>query len=485
MTNGTEPRTLEGFLAAFAIAAFLVIAAINAHGNPEFELDVTAAVAAESGYEPVPEDYHIAAYRHGLPFVYMRRHGGSGEADMGSLPVARNDLAVTDFSRRSSAWPIDNAPLKSWSFIALGGNLALACVLAGGMFLIGRLILRRPLSSSRDGNIPLRRLTVFGTGAVAFVIAVGLSFGVFDHHAPEPVVFASVEANQLPKSPPTTSDLTKPSDPNIRNDNSLGMELRWCEPGTFASGNRTIIVEQGYWIGRNEITQAEYRHVMDQNPSFCQDAPLSPYAWGILVDEELTPSLIAFKENQRRELVKGLNTDRFPVETVSWEEAVEFCHRLTAVERAEGRITENWAYQLPTEKQWEHACRAGTSTATAFGESLSLEEANFAGDSPSEESTGATPPMRPTIVRSYPSNRWGLFDFHGNVHEWCRDSYHQKPFSESHSTSMTLRGGSFAVDTSDCTATSRSSMERSQRSPDTGFRIVLANTHIAVRPNGK
>ena len=475
MENGMESRTAEGFLATLGIAVFLAIILINAHGVPEYELRATAAVATASGYEPVPEDYTISGYRHGLPFVFMRRHGGSGEASMGSLPVDLKDLAVADFSQRSSAWPIDNAPMKTWNTAAFGGNLALALALAGGVFVIGRLVVARFIVSTAEEINSARRFGLqFVVCGLVFASVIGLTIGLLDHRGPEPVAFASTNVNPSTTTPRPPSE--KPTDPDIRHDNSLAMELRWCEPGSFISGNRTITVERGFWIGRNEVTQAEYEQVMGENPSFCQTDPESRYAWEIVGSEDLTPSLLAFKEKQRRDMVSGLNTDQFPVETVSWENAAEFCHRLTLIERSKGCLEDGWAYQLPSEKQWEYVCRAGTSTASAYGDALSSTQANFDGSSSIGTAAEGPTLYRPTSVRSYPANNWGLFDLHGNVYEWCRDSYRQEPFSESSGslTDMVIRGGGFMATDSECTSAARSHMQREHRSPETGFRIVLA-----------
>ena len=93
-----------------------------------------------------------------------------------------------------------------------------------------------------------------------------------------------------------------------------------------------------------------------------------------------------------------------PVESVSWDDAVEFCQRLSQKTGQE--------YRLPNEAEWEYACRAETTTPYYFGQTLSREQANFGGS-------------RTTDVGSYPTNAFGLYDMHGNVCEWCQDKWHQ------------------------------------------------------------
>jgi formylglycine-generating enzyme required for sulfatase activity len=120
--------------------------------------------------------------------------------------------------------------------------------------------------------------------------------------------------------------------------------------------------------------------------------------------------------------VMGSNPSHFkggdrPVESVSWTEVTAFCDKLTALERAAGRLPAGMAYQLPTEAEWEYACRAGTETAFSFGAELTAKDANYAHDS---SGTGL---QRTTNVGQYASNPWGFHDMHGNVWEWCADGY--------------------------------------------------------------
>jgi formylglycine-generating enzyme required for sulfatase activity len=166
----------------------------------------------------------------------------------------------------------------------------------------------------------------------------------------------------------------------------LSLEMLWCKPGAFHMGSsedeedrhdcetlHEVTLTSGYWLGKYPVTQAQWESVMGDNPSH-------------------------FKGAGR------------PVETVSWTEASAFCEKLTAVESKAGRLPAGMAYQLPTEAEWEYACRAGTKTRFAFGDELTAKDANF------DRNVGET-----TDVGKYPANPWGFHDTHGNVWEWCAD----------------------------------------------------------------
>jgi formylglycine-generating enzyme required for sulfatase activity len=115
--------------------------------------------------------------------------------------------------------------------------------------------------------------------------------------------------------------------------------------------------------------------------------------------------------------------DEFPVYWINFQEAEAFCSELTRRLRRSRALPGGWEFSLPTEAQWEYACRAGTATATSFGDTLGLHQANFGGES-EDRSVRARGSARK--VGSYPPNPWGIRDMHGNVWEWCRDYYHPR-----------------------------------------------------------
>jgi sulfatase modifying factor 1 len=191
----------------------------------------------------------------------------------------------------------------------------------------------------------------------------------------------------------------------------LSMEMLWVKPGTFEMGSssggseetpQAVTLTQGFHLGKHEVMQAQWEKVMGSNPSSYKGA------------------------------------DR-PVETVSWTDVTSFCERLTELERKAGRLPAGMAYQLPTEAQWEYACRAGTTTAFSFGDELTAKDANF------DKNVGET-----TDVGKYPANAWGFHDMHGNVWEWTADWWGgfptgavSDPVGPAVGSGRVLRGGSW------------------------------------------
>jgi formylglycine-generating enzyme required for sulfatase activity len=161
-------------------------------------------------------------------------------------------------------------------------------------------------------------------------------------------------------------------------------------------------VELGeFFLGRTPITQAQWREVAQWQPSPGDDP------WPIALD----PDPVA-----RLNGAKRFNGDQRPVVNVSWYDAMEFCRRL------QQRTGKN--YTLPSEAQWEYACRAGTTTPFHFGETISPELANYDGNFTYSEGKKGKYRRQTTGVASFPANDWGLCDMHGNVWEWCLDHWH-------------------------------------------------------------
>jgi formylglycine-generating enzyme required for sulfatase activity len=194
--------------------------------------------------------------------------------------------------------------------------------------------------------------------------------------------------------------------------NSIGMKLVLIPAGKFLMGSpatekerdpqevqHEVEITKPFYLGAYEVTQAQYARLMGKPREGGRHNPWNPGA--------------------RFEPGRGGSLDH-PIENIRWNHVVEFCKRLTALpeEKKAGR-----KYRLPTEAEWEYACRAGTTTPFAFGTSLSSKQANFNGRFP-YGGAPAGPYLRQTAkVGSYAPNAWGLYDMHGNVAEWCSDFY--------------------------------------------------------------
>lgn len=204
---------------------------------------------------------------------------------------------------------------------------------------------------------------------------------------------------------------------------------------------RQVTIGKPFYMGIYEVTQAQYQAVMGKNPSH-------------------------YKK------------DDFPVERVSWKDAVDFCRNLS--------IKTGRKVRLPTEAEWEYSCRAGTTTPFNTGETISTDQANFRDDGGfvmTNYSTGKGV-FRNTsmIVGSFSPNEWGLYDMHGNVQEWCSDWFGDWDFrnaidpqrATSDDKYIIIRGGAQSSQSSDCRSARRDSVSNPDyRNDECGFRVLL------------
>jgi formylglycine-generating enzyme required for sulfatase activity len=225
----------------------------------------------------------------------------------------------------------------------------------------------------------------------------------------------------------------------------------WIRPGTFRMGSPSteegryfdfegpqtdVTISRGFWMGKYEVTQGEYEAVRGTNPS----------QW------------------------KGAN---LPVERVSWNDAVAYCQQLTARERGAGRLPAGWEYRLPTEAQWEYACRAGTRTRFSFGDSNAAlgQYAWYTANSGSR--------TRP--VGGKLPNGWGLYDMHGTVSEWCLDWFSRNlpggrvtdPVGPISGSERVFRGGCWNDGAELCRSACRRSNFPQHTHYAVGFRVAL------------
>ena len=262
-----------------------------------------------------------------------------------------------------------------------------------------------------------------------------------------PYFFADATATNAPKRFYRAGNLKIPAvnpDPT---------HLVWINAGTFTMGSpgseadrdsredsqTQVTISQGFWMSKHETTQEEYLAVIGNNPS-------------------------AFTGDLKR-----------PVEQVSWNDATNYCVKLTVRERAAGRLPVGYAYRLPTEAEWEYCCRAGTTTRFSYGDDADYTQlGNYAwySDNSNRQSHG---------VGQKRPNAWGLYDMHGNVYEWCLDWYDPyhggivtDPRGKNTGTIRVLRGGGWNSLGWSCRAAFRYGDSPAYQSYILGFRSVLA-----------
>ena len=226
---------------------------------------------------------------------------------------------------------------------------------------------------------------------------------------------------------------------------SINMEMIFCPPGTFMMGSpasetgrgtdetqHQVTLTHGFYLGKYEVTQAQYETVIGSNPS-------SP---------------------------QGNNR---PVERVNWHEAQAFCDQLNSIEQTAGRLPAGWKYALPTEAQWEYACRAGTTTAYSWGNAIGPNDANW------NHGNDANTTMD---VGQFSANPWGFYDMHGNVWEWVGDwkaNYpggdQTNPEGPASGSFRVTRGGSWSHDGTILRSAERSQIGPANRGYPLGFRV--------------
>jgi formylglycine-generating enzyme required for sulfatase activity len=260
-------------------------------------------------------------------------------------------------------------------------------------------------------------------------------------------------------TPPIATVTPLPNAIELDLGDGVSLNLVRVDPGSYQMGSPTseagrdddesrhqVVITQPYAIGVFEVTQIQYRQVMGTSPSVFSD------------------------RGDFRARVLGLNTDDFPAENMTWEDAVDFCQIVSLSPSVRDK---GWVMDLPSEAEWEYAARAGTETAFHYGERLSSDQANFNGNYPSNGAAKGPFLARPTKVGSYKPNAWGLFDIHGNISEWCKDVYARDYHSPDIRDDFghVVRGGDWSTAAKDTRSASRRGDDRNDI--DTGFRIVL------------
>jgi eukaryotic-like serine/threonine-protein kinase len=248
--------------------------------------------------------------------------------------------------------------------------------------------------------------------------------------------------------------------------NGVSLEMVQIPGGTFTMGSpptearrsknegpQRQVTVPGFFVGKYPVTQAQYQAIMGTNPARFQG-------------------------------------EKRPVEMVSWDDAVEFCEKLS---QKTGR-----KYRLPKEVEWEYACRAGTTTPFYFGETITTDLVNYNGNVSYSSAPKGEFREETTDVGIFPPNSFGLYDMHGNIWEWCQDvrniSYHNEGIiiviilrlimtifrffgGKSESNMRILCGGSWQSRPSSCRSASRGVASKHYRGsiPDCGFRVVAVD----------
>ena len=248
---------------------------------------------------------------------------------------------------------------------------------------------------------------------------------------------------------------------------SISMEMIFCPPGTFTMGSPTsesgrgtdetqhqVTLTNGFYLGKYEVTQAQYQTVMNGNP------------------EGLSADPSNFKGSNR------------PVERASWEDAQVFLTRLNSIEQSAGRLPNGWKYVLPTEAEWEYACRAGTTTAYSWGNDINSSRANYNWDGGGNDGNDSKQTVE---IGQFSANPWGFFDMHGNVWEWVSDwkanyltGAQTDPEGPASGSYRVARGGSWNGDGTILRSAKRSANPPSSRGYALGFRVGFQ----AVKPDG-
>jgi formylglycine-generating enzyme required for sulfatase activity/serine/threonine protein kinase len=375
-----------------------------------------------------------------------------------------NEQTGTMFSVLDGIWTAPDSPAVvqptgSWNRMEIKVQANTICVSVNGSKVV-------------DASLP--RDARFPDGTVPALCRTSGQIGLQKHTGT--VRFRNVEVMELPLSPTPQESGTRsssyPAPPpvgevgapmkagEVRDDNGLKMKFAYIPPGEFMMGSpeseavrngnekqHRVRITKPFYMAVFSVTQSEYERVMGKNPSWFSST------------------------GNGKNDVAGMDTSRFPVEYVSWDEAMEFCRKFTESEQKAGRLPAGWKYTLPTEAQWEYACRAGTTTAYNVGETISMKDARI----------GATKFGRTTVVGSYKPNAWGLYDMHGNVWQWCADWYDDKyydnspaddPLGPTRGATRVFRGGSWNDGPVLCRSTHRNGDEPAIRICHLGVRVA-------------
>ncbi len=234
---------------------------------------------------------------------------------------------------------------------------------------------------------------------------------------------------------------SEPSEPEAHQD-ILGSDYSWIPSGSltvwvpYANEARLVEMQEGFWIGQHLVTQEVYSSVMGLNPSHIDDGD-------------------------------GFFRENLPVNNVSWLDAVSFCKAMTNLGKRHDHVPKGYEYRLPSEVEWEYACRAGSSTDYYFGDDpLDLFQHAWFKDNSKKQ-------IHPVGLKQ--ANPWGLYDLYGNIREWVGNSFVNTLLDDSEQDEFRIsRGGGYMKSAAECKSSSRSTNSLYHRFRNLGFRVVLA-----------
>lgn len=233
--------------------------------------------------------------------------------------------------------------------------------------------------------------------------------------------------------------------------NSVGMKFVWIPPGSFVMGSpeeekqrnlseiqHKVTLTKGFYMGVYLVTQEQWQEVMGNNPS-------------------------QFKGEKN-----------LPVDTVSWNDCQAFIKKL------QEKSPDKKPYRLPTEAEWEYACRAGTTTPFHCGDTISTDQANYDGNFAYGAGKKGICRRKTTPVDTFPANAWGLHDMHGNLWQWCQDLHGEYPKADvtdpqgpAKSDTRVIRGGTWYFGPSLCRSARRDGFSANNRDRYYGFRLCF------------
>jgi len=262
------------------------------------------------------------------------------------------------------------------------------------------------------------------------------------------------ETKELPvylaKPEPKPEPVAESVSPGKKIINSIGMEFVYIPPGTFMMGSpenepgrendekqHRVTLTKSFYMQTTEVTQGQWKAVMGNNPSYFKNCG-----------------------------------DNCPVEQVSWNDVQDFMEKL--------KLKDGRTYRLPTEAEWEYACRAGSDTPFVFGNCASADQANYNGDYPLSGCSKGKYRGQTIPVASFTPNAWGLYDMHGNICEWCQDWYGNylsdsvtDPIGSPSGSTRVARGGRWNDYAKFCRSANRYKNSSGNRNNFLGIRLVL------------